>query len=94
MLFNQYADGSKFILQVNLYAIDQHSSDHLVMTEKEMHAKVHRYADKGSVWTLDIEDQALTCDDGNGSIDCNLKAEVDTTVWEYWNPTIRVGWSR
>lgn len=93
MKFQDYADGAKFILQTDLFAIDHHSyqDSFNVLTREEMEEKVHVYAHKGTVWTLNKADQVIECDGGDGSLGVLLDAEVDAKMWEFWDHTYQSG---
>ncbi len=93
MKFQDYTDGSKFILRVDLFTIDRHSYDDSikVLTREEMEKKVQQYGVAGSLWTFNKPDQVLECDTGCGSIDVSIDMEMDGKMWEVWDHTHQSG---
>lgn len=93
MKFNDYADGSKFILQTDLYTMDHHSYDdqYNILTHEEVMSKIHMYAKKDSVWTYNKPEQTMTGDDGNGSINVHMDADVDEKMWMFWDHNYQSG---
>lgn len=93
MKFQDYIDGSKFILRVDLFTIDHHSYDDSikVLTREEMEKKVHLYGVAGSLWIFNKPDQVLQCDTGGGSIDVGADVEMDGKMWEFWDHTNQSG---